>query len=780
MSLSESLTSEDLALFARLGIESELLAAASIFRVTDAEARKYGFSLADRATADLAGVVFPYFDPVAYHRVTARLRRDHPEVDSEGKVQNKYITAWGDNRHLYFPPGVDALLSDATVPIAFVESEKSALALTALADRHRRRLLAVATGGCWGWRGKTGIEAGPNGERVEVKGPLPDFGLLRLSGRKVLLAFDSNVISNPRVRDACTALAENLAGWEAQVCFVALPEMEGVNGPDDLVEHAGDKEMLALLDRAEPFTRPAITLQPGKLPEIVDKAEDVLLSCAERRRVFQRGTDLVRIISLSEPRTSCGLKRPAGTVLLEPLSTIALTDIFGRIVRWQRVNKKGEAHDADCPPQVATTYCSRTGSWRLPVLEGVITAPIMRPDGTVLHRAGYDPETGLFLTEDWPELGSNPTRDDALAALHEIEGVFSEFPFITSADCSVLVAAIVTALQRRSLPTAPLFGFSAPAQRTGKSLLAECVAMIGIGREAPAMAVSESREEIRKAVVAVLREGHAIINLDNIEHPLKSPDLSRAITQPIYQDRVLGESRTIRVPTNVLWTATGNNLTFRGDLVVRALLCQLDARIERPEERQFKITDLRRYVAQHRKTLVAAAMTILRAYVTAGRPDQGLKAWGGFEEWSATVRAPLVWLGMADPYGTRQHLFEDDPDREQAAAALSGWHAAFGEKTVLIGSVIEPAGSDEKLKSALVPVAASKNDANQLDSRRLSHWCREWRGRIIGGFRLEKGKDYGSHATWFVKYGALSTISADSLNRRTHKCGEHRSPLARN
>src|SRR5439155_11712935 len=170
-----------------------------------------------RVNGDLSEIVFPDFDPVTGNRVTARLRRDRPEVDSEGKPQNKYICPHGDNRHLYFPPGAEELIKDAAVPLVFVEAEKSALALTAIARRQGQRLLAIGTGGCWGWRGKTGIEPGPNGNREETRGPLADFGILALKGRRVLIAFDANAATNPKVREARRAFAETLRRREAHV-----------------------------------------------------------------------------------------------------------------------------------------------------------------------------------------------------------------------------------------------------------------------------------------------------------------------------------------------------------------------------------------------------------------------------------------------------------------------------------------------------------------------------------------------------------------------------------
>jgi putative DNA primase/helicase len=280
------------------------------------------------------------------------------------------------------------------------------------------------------------------------------------------------------------------------------------------------------------------------------------------------------------------------------------------------------------------------------------------------------------------------------------------------------------------------------------------------------MAVSSDREEMRKAVAAALREGHSVVNLDNVEHPLASPDLSRALTQPEYADRLLGETRILRLPTNLLWTVTGNNLAFRGDLAVRALVCRLDARLERPEERKFKISNLKAHIAEHRRELVAAALTILRAYVVAGRPNQGLSAWGGFEDWSATIREPLVWLGAADPCVTRQHVIEDDPDREQAAAVLSQWHAAFGDEAIQIAGLLERATSSRELTAALFAVAASKNESNKIDPRRVAWWCREWRDRVVGGLRLERGRNYGDRATWKVSntVTAVNAVRNPSTN----------------
>ncbi|MFY9582912.1 MAG: DUF3854 domain-containing protein [Candidatus Acidiferrales bacterium] len=253
---SPPLASGHLAIFTQLRIAPELLAAAGVHSVSDAEAREYGFRVS--SASDLSGIVFPYFDPETNQRVTARLRRDRPDIDETGKARAKYLSPFGDRRHLYFPPGADGMLSDRDARVVFVEAEKSALALAAFAARTKRKLLNVGTGGCWGWRGRTGIGTGPQGDRQEERGPLPDLDRIDFSSeREAVICFDSNFSTNPNVRAARHALAQELAVRGALVKIAELPHVPEVNGPDDLIATSGDEAMLALLDSAQPIVEVA-------------------------------------------------------------------------------------------------------------------------------------------------------------------------------------------------------------------------------------------------------------------------------------------------------------------------------------------------------------------------------------------------------------------------------------------------------------------------------------------------------------------------------------------
>lgn len=198
--------------------------------MTDSEAREvYGIKAA--RSQDMSGLVFPYFSPETGYRATARLRRDNPETDENDKPKNKYISPYGDARHLYFPPGAAEKLKVKDVPIALVESEKAALALTAWADRAGKILAVLGLGGCWGWRGRVGKTENPQGERVDVKGPLPDLSYC--DAQKVFVVLDSNVAINHKVAQARAALVADLLRRKCEVMVCDLPTVDGVNGPDD-------------------------------------------------------------------------------------------------------------------------------------------------------------------------------------------------------------------------------------------------------------------------------------------------------------------------------------------------------------------------------------------------------------------------------------------------------------------------------------------------------------------------------------------------------------------
>jgi len=202
----------------------------------------------------LEGLAFPYLNPDNDAIQTWRVRRDNPEVDSDGRPIAKYVSP-PDRKHLYFAPGCYPHLADTSTLGILVESQKAVLSiLDAEVRTGRRHALLIGTDGCWGWRGVRGKASNANGVRVDEKGPLPDLDRVTWTARDTIIAFDANAATNDKVQAARRALAAELEKRGAKVRIAALPSEDGINGPDDYIGvHGADKFFREIIDGAKPI-----------------------------------------------------------------------------------------------------------------------------------------------------------------------------------------------------------------------------------------------------------------------------------------------------------------------------------------------------------------------------------------------------------------------------------------------------------------------------------------------------------------------------------------------
>jgi phage/plasmid primase-like uncharacterized protein len=142
-----------------------------------------------------------------------------------------------------------------------------------------------------------------------------------------------------------------------------------------------------------------------------------------------------------------------------------------------------------------------------PVLHGLVSAPALRADGSAFDRPGYDEQTGLFFDNksvDFGAIPASPTKDGALAALQELLEPIAKFPFVDEASKSVQLSRMLTGVCRTALPTSPLFAYTAPTARTGKSMLVDIACSLSHGHAAPVVAASSAFEELDKQLQAMV------------------------------------------------------------------------------------------------------------------------------------------------------------------------------------------------------------------------------------------------------------------------------------
>ena len=286
---------------------------------------------------------------------------------------------------------------------------------------------------------------------------------------------------------------------------------------------------------------------------------------------------------------------------------------------------------------------------------------MLRADGSILQLQGYDADSGLYvdLSEAFPTITSDPTAEAVKLAVDLLFDLVSDFPFANDAARSGWLASLFTPLAREAYRgcTGPLFMFDANVRGSGKSLLADINSLIVTGREATRLTAPQNDEECRKRITALVNDSDRIVLLDNIAGQFGSSALDSALTGTVWKDRRLGHTELIEAPLRMTWYGSGNNVILAADTARRVCHIRLESPLENPEDRDgFKYPDIRKHVRQHRPALLTAALTILRGFIAAKRPDQKLKSWGSFEEWSDLVRAAIVWCGRADPGETRTEL----------------------------------------------------------------------------------------------------------------------------
>lgn len=498
--------------------------------------------------------------------------------------------------------------------------------------------------------------------------------------------------------------------------------------------------------------RPVVRFIAGKVPEAVDRMEKILL--ASPVEIYSRAGSLVRPVIDAVPAAK---GRTTTVARMAPLNTVSLADMAARIMKFQRFDMRAEDWlEINPPVEMTATLLGREGQWRVPPVAGIITTPTLRPDGSLLTKPGYDPATRLYLALDpgftMPALMDRPDKTEAAAALAYIEALLTGFPFVGPTDLAVALSGILTALVRGVLPTAPLHAIRAHTPGTGKSYLVDLASVFATGRRCPVIAAGKTEEETEKRLGALLRDAVPVVSIDNVNGNLGGDMLCQLTERPLVRVRILGKSEAPELECRSTTFATGNNLVLMGDMTRRALVCSLDAEVDRPELRDFTFDPIGKVLSE-RGHYVAAALTVIRAYQVAGSPSV-CGAIGSYDDWSEMVRSPLIWLGHADPVASMEMAREEDPELSAIRELFAHWREHLSLSSGYTTSAIIKAACEKQPGSQfdygtpdfVAPefrelLLREAGEGGAVNSRRLGKWLSRIKGRVVGGCRIEMRED---------------------------------------
>jgi hypothetical protein len=392
--------------------------------------------------------------------------------------------------------------------------------------------------------------------------------------------------------------------------------------------------------------------------------------------LYQRGGMLVRVIRDRQPTD--GILRCEGSATIQAIPAANLRERMTRFATFSKLDRKSEEVAAHPAAWLVSAVEARAEWEGIRHLMGVSDAPILRPDGSIWQQAGYDAHTGVLFEPaagaTFPPVHDEVNIDDAEAALSKLLEVVCDFPFESDEHKAAWLAALLTPLARFAFTgPSPLFLIDANVRGAGKSLLAQTVGRIVLGREMPVSSYTHDSDELRKRLTSIAIAGDRIVLFDNLEGSFGNDALDRALTSTRWKDRILGKSEEVELPLLPTWYATGNNIQVAADTLRRIIHIRLDCLRERPEERSgFQHGDLLAWLDGRRGELLAAGLTILSAYLKRGHESRDLKPFGSFEGWSAVVRQAVVWVGLPDPCLTRTRLAESADTTGDALGQLIG------------------------------------------------------------------------------------------------------------
>jgi hypothetical protein len=468
--------------------------------------------------------------------------------------------------------------------------------------------------------------------------------------------------------------------------------------------------------------RPKILIQKGALHLTMAKTQRVLLEQADQYlnqnggstipdQIFQRGGELVRLsrnllqktrangTTVDETQTVEGVAvdaqyREKNALTIAVIRPPWLCTRLTRAINYGVVTDEG-FKPVDVPMRLVNQIIGDSTQWEYPQLGGTIEAPTLRADGSVLDVPGYDPASGLHFDPgsiNFPKIAPNPTKEEGVKAMKYLDvELLSSFPFqdqegYEGVSKSVAMALMLTAVTRRSFPIAPAFAADSNEPESGKTMLLKAGGALMTGREIAGRPFSASEEERRKSIGTALYEGRPMLLFDNADGTtIEGASLEMMLTMPLFEDRKLGSHEGISAPTNALTAFSCNHISVGGTgMTTRIYVSRVVPKkslAERLTDGDFRHADLIRWIFENRPQLIAAVLTVLRAFIVHGK-DKMPSTKSRFVEWGNLIGNALIWYGYADPVLGCEGIKAEDPVKEAMAEVVRLWFDNFRRKPV--------------------------------------------------------------------------------------------------
>lgn len=692
--------------------------------------------------ATFPAILFPWTSPTG--RVEIQVRPDNPTVDLNGRPK-KYM----------FRVGMDPVLwavrtVSSAERIVIVEGTKQALAAASYAPPG---VSIYGIAGCRMWA-KDGV-------------PIPDLAVAH--GQEVVVILDADAANNLDVYQAGLGLADALKlEGASKITFARLPG-GGKAGLDDVLSTQPEDRragyLARLIDNAKPKpadTKPTKKAKDQDRPNSADRVTLVVNN--DRRTVINDLTDafLGRWDGRELFNHGGVISRLEDTIMV-PLDHGTVRDVIQETCITVKENNgaQGTTYTFEWPDaNVISAVMSRAG--RFSPLERIAHAPFVRPDGSIVTEPGYDEATKTVLVSD-PEVAGlvvpeSPSSAEIQAARELLMSEWlGDFPFAEEVDRANMLALLVTPAIRGLVPLAPMAVIDGLQMGVGKNLLADQILTVYTGQAARPMNWVDEAEELRKQITSAYRTAQEFFVFDEA-HTLQGAPLAQALTASTWQDRILGVSNMANFPNRVTWISLGNQVQVRGDITRRVYRISLRPTYDNPQDRPSHLfrhpgqsgLDLGSWTRKHRRELLTAILTLVRAWFAAGQPyNRRGSSMGSFEVWERYAGGVVETAGLRgflDNIGAWRS--ESDFDSQYWIGHMAWLHEEFGDQPFRTADVRTRALTDPAAYAA-PPNLDDPSDKGY--GKKLGEQYSRMKGRRYDGHYLDRvGWAHGHVTLWRV------------------------------
>lgn len=524
-----------------------------------------------------------------------------------------------------------------------------------------------------------------------------------------------------------------------------------------------------------PRERPPLVAQPNRPPDrrtvfvvvptdpstSVERAIDILATHPDGQRVYVRGQGLVLVD-----------QRGPGAPPILDMTRARLGQELSLCSVAKAEKRGGKLEPTKVPSEILDQIltANHPAVSRLRELDGVATTPFFSATGDVVTAIGYHaPSRYLIADCALPvRVRERPTREHAAKALASLRDVFVDFPYPLESDRHVPIAALLTILATPGITgSLPGFVFDATTAGSGKTLQQDVIAAITTGSICRKSSWIRDEDERRKSLNAIALSGDPLVAYDNVARdvPFGGDLIDTLLTSGgFYRFRPLGAAADVTVKWRPVVIVSGNNIGFTGDTNRRVLRGRLQTDEEDPENRTAyehpeRANRLVPWAVENRARLVAAGLTILRAYHVAGRPDP--MTLGSFSEWASLVPSAIAWAGgpnvldcvpMADDIAS-------DTDADLRAFIASWRHMArhlparwtARDLVSMVWRAQRENDDFTEFRDAAADAMRTK-PGYEPSTKSLGKLLARWRGRVVTGQRLMSERDPATDThVWYVE-----------------------------